>query len=85
MKNMAKAFNKEGAVAVEPPFTTSMSDAHIRNVNQVTDELFANKAKMHQAAEKQLNALFDTPSTGRVRSVGMSAAEASALVNRAYK
>lgn len=71
------------------PEATLTQEGEQRNVNSiqgVVDDLFANKDKMRAACKAQLGSLFNNTSNsyGRARAVGMTAQEASGLVNRAF-
>jgi hypothetical protein len=54
---------------------------------KVLDDLFSKREEMGNRAEHQLEDLFahTKDSYGRARAVGMTAAEASKVVNRAFK
>lgn len=68
-------------------FTEGAERSNVETVQGVMDTLLANKDKMSRQAEQQLGSLFDNAenSYGRARAVGMTAAEASRLVTRAFQ
>jgi hypothetical protein len=61
--------------------------ANVENIQGIMDKLIARKPAMAKLCEQQLGELFpgSKNSYGRARAVGMTASEASALVNRAFR
>ena len=70
----------------EAKFTEGAEKLNVVNKQGVTDLLFANKDEMRKRSEAQLSDLFSNSdnSYGRARAVGMTAEEASKVVNRAF-
>lgn len=68
-------------------FTEGVEQANVDNQQGVLGSLFARREKMRSMCESQLGKLFDNAddSYGRARAVGMSAREASGMVNRAFR
>ena len=58
--------------------------SNVAVTNAMLEELFSHKDEMARRCEKQLKGLFKSPSYGRNRGLGLSAAEASKLVTRAF-
>jgi hypothetical protein len=68
----------------EAVFTEGVEKINVNTIQGVMDGLFANKAEMHKRCEAQLGELFAGKSYGRARAVGMTAAQASRVVDRAF-
>lgn len=70
----------------EATFTEGAEKSHVENHQGVLDSLFSRKDKMRSMCETQLGSLFANSgdSYGRARNVGMTAREASGVVNRAF-
>ena len=71
----------------EATFTEGAEKLNVHTIQGVMDGLFANKDEMAKRARAQLGDLFANAenSYGRARAVGMTAAEASRVVDRAFK
>ena len=66
-------------------FSTGMEEKNIEGTNEILDGLFACKAKMAQMTEDQLSGLIKSPSHGRVRNLGPTAAQASSVLGQAFR
>jgi len=72
---------------VAATLTEGAEQANVDNVQGLMDGLFAHKDEMAKRCESQLGDLFSSAkgSYGRARAVGMTAREASGMVNRVFK
>lgn len=68
-------------------FTEGVEQANVDGVQGLVATLFEHKDEMGRRCESQLGDLFanSANSYGRARAVGMTAREASGLVNRAFR
>lgn len=71
----------------EAAFTEGIERSNVETIQGLTDVLFANKEEMAKRTQAQLSDLMAnaTNSYGRARAVGMTAAEASKMVDRAFQ
>ena len=71
----------------EAVFTEGAEKANVVEKNAITDGLFARKEKMAKQCEAQLGDLFANAknSYGSSREVGLTAREASRVVDRAFR
>lgn len=71
----------------EGVLTEGAERSNVETTNGILDGLFARKGQMQARAKAQLGDLFDNAegSYGRARAVGMTAEQASRVVDRAFR